>query len=670
MFDLKKLYEYEKKGKLKSSLHPIYDLSIWNYSETVQYQETWDEITLNCRALILDSNTGEVIARSFSKFFNWEENKHTPTNNFRIFDKVDGSLGLLFFYRENSLDNGRWIFTSKGSFISEQAIKGKEILDELYPQYVNLDKTLSYIFEIIYPENRIVVNHGSNRKLVYLSSFEPNGVEHLLLDEMKERGFDTVKEFSFPEMSLKELKNMNISNSEGFVIRYDSGERMKVKFEDYLKLHRVTTGLSNKKIFQLCCTGKSLEEILVDIPDEFNDWFREIHESVETKFNEIKNECSEYVRQNSDKSREDFFSSIQEHHYKSLLGALYNNHEESKIKSKIYSLIDFKSINIKNRGFAAKEKPKKQPTMIFLIGRSGSGKTTWTNRFMRYRKDCVRVNRDTIRISIFSLLDDRDISQYYNLPSSELKEKEKMVTEITNTIIKNGLRDGKTIIIDNTNLDPIFFTEDLKLATEDTIVEYKILGQELSDDELFERTNNRSQTTVPLKTIKNQTIKFNELLPKLPQIFSKENRLLNKINQNTDLERVVIFDIDGTLALNLNGISPYDMTRLMEDLPNNHIIEMAQILKKNGKKIILCSGREDDGKDQTIEWMKKYNLEFDELHMRKKGDNRKDFIIKEEFWRDICNRYYIENMFDDRNQVVEHARKLGFNVCQVAEGNF
>ena len=49
---------------------------------------------------------------------------------------------------------------------------------------------------------------------------------------------------------------------------------------------------------------------------------------------------------------------------------------------------------------------------------------------------------------------------------------------------------------------------------------------------------------------------------------------------------------------------------------------------------------------------------------------RKDYIIKEEMWRDICSRYYISQMFDDRDQVVEHARLLGFNVNQVAAGNF
>jgi hypothetical protein len=56
--------------------------------------------------------------------------------------------------------------------------------------------------------------------------------------------------------------------------------------------------------------------------------------------------------------------------------------------------------------------------------------------------------------------------------------------------------------------------------------------------------------------------------------------------------------------------------------------------------------------------------------MRKKGDYRKDSIVKEEIWAEIEKDYNIICMFDDRNQVVDHARSLGHTVLQVAEGDF
>ena len=57
--------------------------------------------------------------------------------------------------------------------------------------------------------------------------------------------------------------------------------------------------------------------------------------------------------------------------------------------------------------------------------------------------------------------------------------------------------------------------------------------------------------------------------------------------------------------------------------------------------------------------------------MRKTGDNRKDCIVKRElFDAHIKDKYYIDFILDDRNQVVNMWRELGFTVMQVADGNF
>lgn len=233
MLSIKILRDYEKKHKLRSGAHPYYDLTIWNYVETVHYKDEWDEwddITRICRGLVTDGN-GKIIARSFPKFFNMEEGKHTHMDDYRVFDKLDGSLGILFYY-----DN-EWIFASRGSFISEQSTEGLNILNERFPQYRELDKSRSYIFEIIYPTNKIVVSYGTLRTVVYLTSFDPNGNEYLDIEMMREMGFDIVEEFPNTNKTLAEYKEMDLQNKEGFVIRYASGERVKVKFETYIALH-------------------------------------------------------------------------------------------------------------------------------------------------------------------------------------------------------------------------------------------------------------------------------------------------------------------------------------------------------------------------------------------------------------------------------------------------
>ena len=138
---LRILNKYHNEGLLYKQIHPTLPLTIWNYTEEVQYNNKWDEITLSARGLVTDE-FGTIVARPFTKFFNMEEGKHTPTTDFEVFEKVDGSLGIVFNYK------GEWMIATRGSFTSDQAIKGKEMLDK-YP-VEKLDKNKTYLFEIIY----------------------------------------------------------------------------------------------------------------------------------------------------------------------------------------------------------------------------------------------------------------------------------------------------------------------------------------------------------------------------------------------------------------------------------------------------------------------------------------------------------------------------------------
>ena len=159
-FDLNILNKYISEGLVVKNDHPTLPISIYNYSRTCQYENKWDEITKACRGLILDQE-GNVIAKGFDKFFNMEEHQpeEIPNEPFEVFEKLDGSLGILFWYQ------GKWILATKGSFVSEQAIKGREILVKKY-NFEPIPKGYTTLVEIIYPENRIVCGYGDEESLV------------------------------------------------------------------------------------------------------------------------------------------------------------------------------------------------------------------------------------------------------------------------------------------------------------------------------------------------------------------------------------------------------------------------------------------------------------------------------------------------------------------------
>src|SRR5271163_1020320 len=78
------LMDYKNRGLLKCQDHPRFPLIIWNYSELTQFAKKWDHVTTQCRGLITDTR-GKIIARSFNKFHNIEENLFTPTPEFKIY---------------------------------------------------------------------------------------------------------------------------------------------------------------------------------------------------------------------------------------------------------------------------------------------------------------------------------------------------------------------------------------------------------------------------------------------------------------------------------------------------------------------------------------------------------------------------------------------------------
>ena len=117
------LNKYYEEGLVYKQVHPTLPLTIWNYTEKVQYDNLWDGVTIQTRGLVTDDE-GNIIARPFKKFFNIEEKRYVPTEKFDVYEKLDGSLGILFNYK------GEWIMSTRGSFISEQAIKGSSEIDK------------------------------------------------------------------------------------------------------------------------------------------------------------------------------------------------------------------------------------------------------------------------------------------------------------------------------------------------------------------------------------------------------------------------------------------------------------------------------------------------------------------------------------------------------------
>ena len=264
--------------------HKTADYFIYNYGPKVQYEKLWNDITLQCRGLILDSEYN-VIARPFKKFFNLEEhtNEDIPLLPFEVYEKMDGSLGILYWIGDEPF------IATRGSFESDQAIYATKILHNRYINVIpRLDKTKQYLFEIIYPENRIVVDYGNVHDIILLAVIDK---ETGLDCELEPIGFPIVKRYDGIK-DIYDLKKLEENNKEGFVVKFQNGFRLKVKFEEYVRLHKILTQVSSRTIWQVLVDGGDFDEILDKVPDEFYNWVKDTKSTLENNYKSIEEESN------------------------------------------------------------------------------------------------------------------------------------------------------------------------------------------------------------------------------------------------------------------------------------------------------------------------------------------------------------------------------------------
>lgn len=282
-------------GLVSAREHPSEPLVIYNYTAECQYKRAWNDCTRQCRGLIATTD-GEVVARPFPKFFNYGEpdapelDLLTPA---RVTDKLDGSLGVLY-----PTTTGHAIAT-RGSFISEQAIQATVMLQPYLEDGWQPLPGVTYLFEILYPENRIVVNYGDRRDLVLLTSIHTLSGLDLGPDGSVWPGprADVLPYGSLAEALLAPPR----PNAEGMVILVGLNDRIKLKQWDYVELHRIVTGLSARVVWEQIGDGKTVEEIKAPLPEEFAQWVDDVASNLlvaaDQTFRTACEVCESIVRQ-------------------------------------------------------------------------------------------------------------------------------------------------------------------------------------------------------------------------------------------------------------------------------------------------------------------------------------------------------------------------------------
>lgn len=278
-----------------------------------------------------------------------------------------------------------------------------------------------------------------------------------------------------------------------------------------------------------------------------------------------------------------------------------------------------------------------KPKLEVLKGLPASGKSTYAKKLAA--QGWTRTNKDTIR------LDEKLFPTGYNYKN---RKHEKIVLRERNRLIEEALADGKDVVVDDTNLNPVHIKELAAIARKHNAI-FKVndsflevpLSECIKRDSLREGTARVGENVIRRMYHDYIAIKFD----------GKE--------YDPDLPFCVISDVDGTLA-HMNGKrKPYDWHKVGLDdidLGAAHVLDGVDMI--GYADIFIFSGRDEVCRPETEEWLERHNIPYKNLYMRRtdhvdeRGGQVPDTLVKQEMYEKyIKGKYNVLFIMDDRPQV-------------------
>lgn len=278
--------------------------------------------------------------------------------------------------------------------------------------------------------------------------------------------------------------------------------------------------------------------------------------------------------------------------------------------------------------------------LLMLKGLPASGKSTYAKELVQ-SSGYTRVNKDDMRAMLHN--------------SRWTKGNEKFVLKLRDHIVRTALGEGKSVVVDDTNFAPVH-EETLRQIAQENKVAFEVKFFDTPIEVCIERDLKRP-SSVGERVIRQM---YEQYLKPAPAV----------VEYDPSLPSAVICDVDGTLAHMVNR-GPYDTSKYLDDEKDELVHWAFARLAGEGATRIICSGRSEEFRAVTEQWLAEHGITFDFLLMRQAGDLRNDAIIKRELYEQhVKGKYNVRLVLDDRNRVVDMWRDLGLTCFQVAPGDF
>jgi len=345
MINFKNLEQLVNDGFIRKVKHPSEDLFLFKYTEKATFEGVWNEETLMSRGIVLDKDYN-IVANCIPKFFNIEEHsrQYTPIIDFNqpfsVTKKDDGSLIQVFMYNNNM------IITSSGGFDNDYTKLAEHLLRTKYEHVLHIIENshgLNYIFEMIAPLTTVVVNYSGVQELRLITVRDLTGYEDKdFIQQCHDVGFDCVQEDHFNSLDdlTLEKSSPEFKNAEGFVVKFDDGSRVKIKYDVYFTLHKNIAHASKRMVWDALSNGIELD--LTNIPDETFEQIKQWKAELISAFSKIRAIVSlqyfDVLFYCNNASRKEQAAFINEH-FKSTSGMLFASLDGKSIDQIIWKAI-------------------------------------------------------------------------------------------------------------------------------------------------------------------------------------------------------------------------------------------------------------------------------------------------------------------------------------------
>ncbi|MFI9048352.1 AAA family ATPase [Streptomyces sp. NPDC053427] len=303
------------------------------------------------------------------------------------------------------------------------------------------------------------------------------------------------------------------------------------------------------------------------------------------------------------------------------------------------------------------------PVVHVMTGLPASGKTTAARKLQAESEGRMRrVNLDDLRTMLDIPAPERGRSYAH----------EQTVLATQDAAVRAAVDGGFDVVVDNTHLTP-HIPKRLKAAVAGQAAFVVHDFTDVPVEECIRRDAERDRAVGEeiIRILADKHTKARRGGWQLTAEWLNDEPPVEPYDADPALPAAVMCDIDGTLAIR-GDRGPYDFSRCGEDLLNVSVRDaLSSFRRADGDTLVLLSGRGEEHRELTEEWLRRHEVPYDELWMRAAGDGRRDDVVKAElFDRHVRHRFAVRVSLDDRDRVVAIWRRMGLPTWQVNYGNF